>query len=189
VAEDGAVSGLPADIPGVRVRRLEGGGVELYYPPFRQPLLWLIVIAVGALCVGAGLVGTYIFANMHWTVGLLAGDAPLVAAAFGLLVALLGLAGLGGSLTVRATAAGIGVERRLFGIPSRYRQLPANRIAEITMKIEMAVGQPGRERARYYRLKARGLGGHKLTVGDGIPGEANAQRLRRLLLETCGLAP
>jgi hypothetical protein len=92
---------------------------------------------------------------------------------------------LGNTLTVRAGPEEITTVRRLFGVPISRRRLAANHLLSIASETGMRSGQGVRSR-KYERLVAKGSGGQKIVIGDGIDDAVTAERVRRAVAEACG---
>jgi hypothetical protein len=183
----------PPDPPDrlLRLRR-EGGIVELFYPPLRNPVLTLVVAVFAAICLGSGFFWLSVGSDLAWSSALAVVMSIVIYSVIGVILLIGGALAiatvymLGNSLTVRADPEGITTVRRLFVIPIARRRLAANHLLAIDAKSTMRSGQGARSR-KYEQIVARGTGGQEIVVGDGIDDPATADLVRRTIAEVCGL--
>ena len=151
------------------------GGIELYFPPFRNPLARVL-----------GLV----FGSGFLAVGVLAGDAPLLMRViFGLVgggIAAASLYNLLIALRVRIDQAGIRTERRLLGVPAGGVTLPRHEIACLTLKQSYSAHSGGKHTV-FFKLQAQVAGGRAVKIGHNLAGRETAKQVLEELCTLTGL--
>lgn len=100
-------------------------------------------------------------------------------AGVGVLFLLGALAFLGDSLTVEAGPTEIEVVRRLFSIRTKHYRVPVSALKGVNIK---GAGQAGvgSSTTFYYSVVLQLKNGGRITVGDGIKGQANARLIARI---------
>lgn len=148
------------------------GGIELYYPAFRNPLARVL-----------GLV----FGSVFLAVGVLAGGAPLgmrvIFALVGGGIAAASLYNLLLALRVRIDHVGVRTERRLLGVPAGGATLPRHEIACLTLKQSYSAHSGGKHTV-FFKLQAQLDGGRAVKIGHNLAGRETA---KQVLDELCGL--
>jgi hypothetical protein len=168
-----ATSSNPITLPAKLVRlRDAGGGLELFYPLFRQISAGLIALAVGGIFVGFAILFMHFSKNrVDWLL--------YIFVTVGALIVVSGIYLLSNTLTVHLNTRGLTTTRRILGIPfSRYSSL------EDIVRIDKGRGMQVGERI-YYRLYAKTKAGKRLWLGDSLPNASTADyllnRLRQLI--------
>ena len=167
-------------------------GLELHYPPLRQPGTALLLFLFGALAIAIPAIGL----GVLWPQG--RPDAASVVALvlfgtfaapfllFGALFTLLALGLAAGSLTVEVTARGLVATRRLFGIVTSRRELAREDIAALDAEPAARYQRTGSARP-VYRLVARSRAdddrNRRVIAGDSLKGADVADAVRAVMLE------
>lgn len=113
---------------------------------------------------------------------------PLVFGGIGAALALLALWAMANRLSSELDRQyGLRSERRLLGLVVARRRLAARDIRGLRARLAWTMRSGKREQA-YYRLQVRGDDGRAITIADGIPGRATAERLLRELGTQTGFA-
>ena len=165
--------------------------LELTYPPFRNWPGLAIIALFGLLCLGVGVAiglgaleyGLGSLFALFFTA--LLGFMSLVFGLVGLLVAALGIGGLGHGLSVTADRDGITARHSVFGIPTRREAMAASAIREITGEVGMRAGRGAGSKA-YKRLIARDSTGGRVTLADGIADPAVLRRIEAAVTAVTG---
>lgn len=148
------------------------GGIELYFPPFRNPLARVLGLA---------------FASVFLAVGALAGGAPLLMRViFSLIgggIAAASLYNLLLALRVSIDQAGVRTERRLLGVPAGGVTLARHEIACLTMQQSYSAGSGGKHTV-FFKLQAQLDGGRAVRIGHNLAGRETA---KQALEELCAL--
>lgn len=180
-----AKAALSSDI--LRVHR-RGDDIALEYAPGRErnvarPLVLLgLVFSAAAVFLGYELYGALVREPVrYFEVAVLV----LLAASFSLAGPALALAGLFMSrnrLTVTVSAGELVTVRHAFGLRWK-RQAPLDAITRLEKRVASQSGQ-GAAADLNYAVVAHTADGRRISLGDGIPGTAQADALYALLEET-----
>lgn len=183
----------PAEPPR-RLLRLgqEGAATVLRYPPLRNPGVTLGVAIFAAIFLDCGFFWLYVGGGFSTDSAVGAAISVVMMPVIGIILLVgAGLAAaalymLGNTLVARAGPDEIATVRRLFGVPISRQRLAANHLLSIASETGMRSGRGVRSR-KYERLLAKGSGGRKIVIGDGIDDAATAELVRRAVAEACGL--
>ena len=149
------------------------GGLELYLPMFRNLAVAVPLMLVGAIFGGAG-----VFMLQQ-------GDAPvpfsLIFTTVGAALVLGGLYSLGNSLRVSVSPRGVGLERRIFGVPLR-RTVPPAEVSGLDKRIGVQSGSTA-----YYKVLLKTASGGQYTVVDSLTSASAADYLIEQLGRQLGL--
>jgi hypothetical protein len=186
---------LPAGPDGPRLTRTPRG-LELHYPPLRQPGTALLLFLFGALAIAIPAIGLAVLwpqgrPDAASVVGLvLFGTFAVPFLFFGALFTLLALGLAAGSLTVDVTARGLVATRRLFGIVTSRRELAREDIAALDAEPTARYQRTGSARP-VFRLVARSRAAgriddhrnRRVIAGDSLKGEDTVAAVRAVMLE------
>lgn len=140
------------------------GGVELYYPMWRNAGMKLGWMLFGLIFGGAGI-------GMWYT------DAPrfmaIIFTGIGLLACVFCLYGLLNSLRIRLDQQGLWTQRRLLGMIVHKQHYPRAQIKHLQLHKSYSA-QSGSEYTEVFALKALAADGKKITVGESLKGRATA---------------
>ena len=169
---------LPAALADVRDTET---GFAVLYPPGRSGMLGLVLAAVG-LVLAAGAVFMWSRVYAEWVGEGASAFAMLVNSVIATGFSLFGIALTLGGWFVRSNQLAVIldgdwllVERRAFG--RRFKTLiAAQDLHALDKKISAQSGQGGRANI-YYSLVLTTVDGRRITVGDGIPGQPEADAL------------
>jgi hypothetical protein len=157
----------------IRVALADDGATEIFFPPFRNPAVALVVLGFLVLWIGLTIV---IFKD----------DAPLIfKIAWPLSDVLIGiwtLTLLFGSTSVHARNGEITIVSRILGIPIRHRYLALSEINDIRSGSGMYAGN-----TVYRRIQIHGVGGNTISFGDGIPDSIEADWIASTIARAVGL--
>jgi hypothetical protein len=146
-------------------------GIELYFPPLRDPAAALMLALFGISCFIPGLFAAVAVAPLAES-----GPAGMLSImlmsifilpfiAFGLLFVMLAVYQVANSLTVRVTEAEIRSQRRVFGMALRERRVTHADIAALNAVAVLRHRKP-RENVSYYSLVVRTGSGAGLTMPE-----------------------
>jgi hypothetical protein len=151
------------------------GGIELYYPAFRNP---------------SARVFGLVFGSAFLAFAVLAGGAPfLLRGIFGLIgggIATASLYNLLVALRVRIDQAGVQTERRLLGVPAGGVTLPRREIACLSLKQSYSANSGGKHTV-FFKLQAQLDGGRAVKIGHNLAGRETAKQTLEDLCELTGL--
>lgn len=151
------------------------GGIELYYPPFRNPLARVLGLAFGAAFLA---------------VGVFAGGAPLpMRVIFGLVgggIAIASLYNLLVGLRVRIDQASLRTERRLLGVPAGGVTLPRHEISCLALEQSYS-GSSGGKHTVYFKLQAKTSEGRAVRIGHNLAGRETAKQALEELCRLTGI--
>ena len=144
--------------------RQVNGGVELYYPMWRNAGMKLGWMVFGLIFGGAG-------------IGMWYADAPrfmaIIFAGIGFLACVFCLYGLLNSLRIRLDQRGLWTQRRLMGVIIHKQHYPRAQIKHLQLHKSYSA-QSGSEYTEVFSLKALTADGKKITVGESLKGRATA---------------
>ena len=144
--------------------RQVNGGVELYYPMWRNAGMKLGWMVFGLIFGGAG-------------IGMWYADAPrfmaIIFAGIGFLACVFCLYGLLNSLRIRLDQQGLWTQRRLMGVIIHKQHYPRAQIKHLQLHKSYSA-QSGSEYTEVFSLKALTADGKKITVGESLKGRATA---------------
>lgn len=163
-----------------KVCRLEAipGGVRLHQPWGRAWTVQLPLAAMGGAIVAAGR-----FVGRE-------DSSPLFPIALGLLGGALlayALFGMTNSLRTELGPRGLRAERRILGLVLHWRQVPAQDIARLRLKVSYTA-HTSTGSTTFYRVQAELRNGQATTMADSLPGRDTAEQLLRTLAHSTGYA-
>lgn len=152
------------------------GGVELYFAAGRRWDSSLMVLVFGAIFAGAGW-----FAGKQGAPMLF----PIVFCGAGFAIMLGGLYELANSLRVHIDHQGLWTERRVLGVVTARHQARAEQVVGLRLK-EGGGTRSGSSSVPNYRLVAELQGGGRVTLAEGVRGQAAAKQLMQMLQSRSG---
>jgi hypothetical protein len=157
----------------IRVALADDGATEIFFPPFRNPAVGLVVLGFLVLWIGLTIVifkdGAPLIFKIAW---------PLSDVLIGLWTLTL----LFGSTSVHARNGEITIVSRILGIPIRHRYLALSEINDIRSGSGMYAGN-----TVYRRIQIHGAGGNTTSFGDGIPDSIEADWIASTVARAVGL--